>query len=164
MANGYGVNLPLIDERAVPFKTVARIGSTEFCYNYNHKLIIKPVDDSLGYRENELDPEVKQKLDQARQENRLPGKAFINAVIEMQNKRSVKRAVKFVEYRLLGSASYMDVYGELAEEQDERIKHYDDLKELKLEVERMHQENKETQQLLINIGLALNSLPIRVYK
>jgi hypothetical protein len=54
----------------------------------------------------------------------------------------------------------MDVYGDLAEEQDERIKHYDDLKELKLEVERMHQENKETQQLLINIGLALNSLPI----
>lgn len=164
MANGYGVNLPLIDERAVPFQTVARLGSTEFCYNYNHKLIIKPVDDSLGYRENELAPEVKAKLDLSRANNTIPSRAFINAVIDMQNKRSVKRAVKFVEYRLLGSASYLDVYGELAEEQDERIQHYDDLKTLKLEVERMHQENKETQQLLINIGLALNSLPIRVYK
>lgn len=29
MANGYGVNLPLIDEMTVPFQTVARIGSTD---------------------------------------------------------------------------------------------------------------------------------------
>lgn len=165
MGCGYkNVDLPLVDEKAKPFNTVARHGDIEFCYNYNHKLIIKPKDESLGYRENELHPDVLAKLNLARKELRFPGKAFINALIDMQEKRSVKRAVKYVEYRLLGTANYLDVFGDLAEEADERIQHYEDLKSLKEDIDIMHQENKQTQQLLINMAMALNELPLRVYK
>ena len=165
MGCGYkGVNLPLIDNKAEPFKTMASLGDTEFCYNYNHKLIIKPIDKSLGYRDDELHPDVLEKINAARQDNRYPGQAFINALIDMQENRSVKRAVKFVEYRLLGTATYLEVFGEQAEEADERIKHYGDLKSLIDEIDVMHKENKQTQQLLINMAMALNELHLRVYK
>lgn len=159
------VKLSHMDLRAEPYKTIETLGKIEFFYSADHKLCTRPADDTLGYRERELHTSVIEKLNHARAEHRYPSKAFIDALIKMQRDRSIERAVKYVEYRYLGSAGYLEVFGHDAEIEDNILKHYAECQELKDEIKQMHEESLQTQQLLINIAVALNEqMKQRSYK
>lgn len=156
--------LPYKDLKAKPDKTVYTENGIEFYYNYDYKLASRPVDESIGYRVDELDPGVIQLLNEARKIYRYPYKHSIDVIIDMQNERSVERAIKYVEYRLLGRASYLDVFGDAAELEDSQIKHCKEQTEIKELIEETREQNRQTQQLLLNIALALNDLHIKTYK
>ena len=159
------MKLPHTDLRAEPFKTVDTLGNIEFFYSADRKLCTRPADESKNYRTVELHSRVKEKLDLARLIYRYPTKAFIDALIKMQRERSIERAVKFVEYRYLGSAGYMEVFGHDAEIEDLQVKHFNECQELREEVKEMHKESQQTQQLLINIAVVLNEqMQKRSYK
>ncbi len=156
--------LPFKDLNAEPGKTIYSENGIEFYYNHDYKLASRPVDDTIGYRVDELDPGVIQLLNEARKIYRYPYKHSIDVIIDMQNERSVERAIKYVEYRLLGRASYLDVFGDAAELEDNQIKHYKEQSEIKELLEETREQNRQTQQLLLNIALALNDLHIKTYK
>lgn len=150
------IKLPHMDLRAEPYKTVETMANIEFFYSADHKLCTRPADETKNYRTKELHSSVIEKLNQARAIYRYPSKAFIDALIKMQRERSIERAFKYVEYRLLGSAGYLDVFGHDAEIEDEQLKHHRECQELREEIRHMHEESLQTQQLLVNIAMALN--------
>ncbi|MDY0198827.1 MAG: hypothetical protein RBR68_13535 [Tenuifilaceae bacterium] len=156
--------LPYKDLKAKPDKTVYTESGIEFYYNHDYKLATRPVDESPGYREDELDKRVIDLLNEARKIYRYPYKHSIDVIIDMQNERSIERAIKYVEYRLLGRANYLDVFGDAAELEDNQIKHYKEQAEIRALIEETREQNRQTQQLLLNIALALNNLHIKTYK
>jgi|GEM_PF-2056827 len=159
------IKLPHMDQRAEPYKTVETMGAIEFFYSADHKLCTRPADETKDYRTKELHSSVIEKLNLARAIYRYPSKAFIDALIKMQRERSIERAVKYVEYRYLGSASYLDVFGHDSEIEDLQARHFNECQELREEVKEMHKESQQTQQLLINIAVALNEqMKQRSYK
>lgn len=159
------IKLPFMDPHEKPYKTVLKSDGIEYFYSADHKLCTRPADCTIGYRERELHSSVIEKLNQARGIYRYPTKGFIDALIKMQRERSIERAVKYVEYRYLGAAGYLDVFGHDAEIEDNILKHYAECQELKAEVKQMHEESLQTQQLLINIAVALNEqMKQRSYK
>lgn len=159
------IKLPHMDLNAKPFKTVETLDKIEFFYSADHKLCSRQADETKNYRVNELHSSIIKKLDQAREIYRYPSKAFIDALIKMQRERSIERAVKYVEYRYLGSASYLDVFGHDAEIEDVQLKHFTECQELREEIKEMHKESQQTQQLLINIAVAMNEqMKQRSYK
>lgn len=156
-----GLNLLYIDKNATPMKVVGRIGDREFCYNHEYKLIEMAKDESVGYREDEIDPAVKIVIEEARAVYRYPGINFIDHVIDMQHDRSIGTAVKYAQYRLLGKATYLEVYGAEAQNRDKEEQNH---KELLNIINQLREENKETQQLLLNMAMVLQNMQVLIYK
>ena len=71
-------------------------------------------------------------------------------------KISVEKAVNYVKYRYLGTASYLDVFGQENEKRWEAEQHYRDAKEMYEKMEDMAAQLNEIQQLLFNIAVTIN--------
>lgn len=96
------------------FETVKVVGNREYYYNADLKLVFRFADETLGYRLNELDPEIDKLLDKARAKYNYPSKTFIDNIIDMQN-YSTEKAKRYIRYRLLGELNWLDVFGQNAE-------------------------------------------------
>ena len=105
------------------FETVKVENGREWYYNADKKLVSRLCDDTLAYRVKELEPQVINELNKARRIYRYPSKELIDTAIAYQ-RESVKKAVRYVNYKLLGEFKYLDVFGVAALEEYGR----DDLK------------------------------------
>lgn len=92
------------------WETVRTEGNKEFYYNADNKLVYRFADETIGYRDSELCPTVKQLLDRARDKHNYPTRPFIDSVIEFQNENKIK-AINYIKYKLLGECNYLDVFG-----------------------------------------------------
>lgn len=127
----------------------------EYFRNPDGKLVSRPVDEYRDYRRSELDPAVNTQLDIARYYGDYPSKATIDSLFDMQ-KTSVEKAVNYVKYRYLGTASYLDVFGKENEKRWEAELHYKTTKEMAEKIEVMAAQMNEMQQLLFNMAVTLN--------
>lgn len=101
------------------------------------------------YRKEEMHPEVYSVLNRARDEKRVhPSKAFIDSVINWQNDKSPKMAIRYIKYKYLGECSYLDVYGRAGKEE----MHYEQTERLIEQVESLQQQVFQMQQLLVNMA------------
>lgn len=82
----------------------------EYYYNADGRLVSGPVDQYRDYRRAELHPAVLAELDEARSYGWYPSKSHIDSCIYLQQQHPDKAAA-YVRYKLLGTATYMDVFG-----------------------------------------------------
>lgn len=127
----------------------------EYFRRADGKLVSRPVDEYRDYRRSELDPAVNTQLDIARYYGDYPSKATIDSLFDMQ-KISVEKAVNYVKYKYLGTASYLDVFGSENEKKWEAEQHYKTTKEMAEKIEVMAAQMNEMQQLLFNMAVTLN--------
>lgn len=127
----------------------------EYYYNKDGKLVYRSADDTKEYRVDELLPEVIAELDDARCRKNYPSRALINAVISMQNE-SPEKAVNYIRYRLLGTASYLDVYGAEAEKRYGDDRHYKQTAELEYKIDVLQKHFEDLQKIVINLANTIN--------
>lgn len=98
---------------------VKTVGNKEYFYDPDGRLVYRFKDETIGYRDNELLPEILAKLNQAREEGRQPNKKFIDSLINIQAESPTK-AYRYIQYKLLGEVSYSAVFGDKALEEYEK--------------------------------------------
>lgn len=113
----------------------------EYYRNADGKLVSQPMDDTAGYRSSEIAPEVSDALNRARELHRYPSRPMIDNIIYMQE-FSIEKAVTYVKYRLLGEATYLDVFGRDAEDRRAAQQHY--------------KKQDEMQKLIFNMATQMN--------
>jgi len=123
----------------------------EYYLNSDGIIVSQEVDDTKGYRVMELAPEVTDQLNLAREQGRYPSKHMINALVSMQEISKTK-AVNYVKYRLLGSASYLDVFGPEARRQFEAEQHYRQSKEIEDKIDLLQIHLHDIEILLFNLA------------
>lgn len=129
----------------------------EYYIDPDGRLVYKIADDTLGYRVDELIPELITLLDRARNEkHNYPTREMIDNLIRIQKKEPLK-ACNYVKYRLLGELRYVDVFGNAAEERYAAQRHYSETAEMKKAIEDLTMQIEEMQQLIFNIAVQLNS-------
>lgn len=119
------------------------------------RLVSQPVDNTVNYRTDELAPEVIEVLNQSRAQYWYPSRPMIDSLINMQ-KSSVEKAVTYVKYRLLGEATYLDVFGEEAEERRAAQAHNKKQEEMAEQISTMAAQMADMQKLIFNIATQLN--------
>lgn len=128
----------------------------EYFRDPDGRLVSRPIDDTIGYRTDELMPELQEFLDRARSEKqRYPSRAMIDNLIEVQKTKPLK-ACNYVRYILLGELRHVDVFGEVAEEKYAAQQHYRETEEMKRAIEEMAKQIEDMQKLLFNIAVQLN--------
>ena len=127
----------------------------EYYYNADGKIVSQPVDNFVNYRRSELAPQINEALDRARQRGNYPSRSLIDAVVDMQEYSELK-ALKYVKYKLLGEARYLDVFGEAAESKFEAQRHYKKTEEMEFHLLEMSAQINEMQTLIFNIANTLN--------
>lgn len=94
-------------------------GNKEYYYDPDGRLVFQFKDETIGYRDHELFPEILAKLNQAREEGRYPNKRFVDNLVRMQEESPLK-AYRYIQYKLLGEVSYSAVFGDKALEEYEK--------------------------------------------
>lgn len=92
------------------FETIKVEEDKEYFFRPDGKIAFRFRDDTIGYRVDELRPEVMTQLDRARSIYRYPTRPMIDTLVKMQEENPQK-AVNYVKYKLLGECGYLDVYG-----------------------------------------------------
>lgn len=127
----------------------------DFYYNPDGKLVSVKSDDTISYRTAELHEDVIAELNIARQQLNYPSRSLIDSVIHLQEE-STEKAVLYVRYRLLGTARYLDVYGDTNNARWAAEKHYSETTELCNKFDEMAYQLQEMQRLMFNIAGTLN--------
>lgn len=113
------------------------------------------MDDTDGYRAYELAPEVSDALNRARELHRYPSRPMIDNLIHMQE-FSIEKAVTYVKYRLLGEATYLDVFGRDAEDRRAAQQHYKKQDEMQMQIAAMAAQMADMQKLIFNMATQMN--------
>ncbi len=96
------------------FETIETRGNIEYFIRADGKKAMRNADESIGYRIDEMKPELQEVLDRARAMYNYPYRCTIDKALEYQ-KHSVLKAVRYIQWRMLGECNYLDVYGAQAE-------------------------------------------------
>lgn len=127
----------------------------EYYRNADGKLVSQFVDDTVDYRADELADEVKSTLDRAREMHNYPSRPMIDNLVHMQEV-SVEKAVKYVQYRLLGEATYLDVFGQDAEDRRAAQQHYKKQDAMAAQIQAMAAQMADMQKLIFNMASQMN--------
>lgn len=127
----------------------------EYYRNADGKLVSQPMDDTDGYRSSEIAPEVSDALNRARKLHHYPSRPMIDNLIHMQE-FSVEKAVTYVKYRLLGEATYLDVFGRDAEDRRAAQQHYKKQDEMQMQIAAMAAQMADMQKLIFNMAATIN--------
>ena len=128
----------------------------EYYQNRDGRVVSRFVDQSQGYREKELDPEVLEIIAEARKLGRYPHRSTIDSLVKLQ-KESVHKAIKYAGYRLLGRYSYQEVFGDAAEREyldERRWAMVDDMRD---QMDQMHQQLNDMHKLVLNMAKYMNA-------
>ena len=80
---------------------------------------------------------------------------MIDNLIHMQE-FSVEKAVTYVKYRLLGEATYLDVFGRDAEDRRAAQQHYKKQDEMQMQIAAMAAQMADMQKLIFNMAATIN--------
>lgn len=127
----------------------------EYFKNADGKLVSQNVDDTVNYRNNELAHEVTEVLNRARALHHYPSRPMIDNLIHMQE-LSIEKAVKYVQYRLLGEATYLDVFGQDAEDRRAAQQHYKKQDAMAAQIQAMALQMADMQKLIFNMASQMN--------
>lgn len=127
----------------------------EYYKNADGKLVSQFVDSTVDYRDNELAPEVLREVEKARAIHNYPSHPMIDNLIHMQD-LSVEKAVTYVKYRLLGEASYIDVFGKDAEDRRAAQEHYKKQDAMAAQISAMAAQMADMQKLIFNMATQMN--------
>lgn len=119
------------------------------------RLVSQPVDDTVNYRTDELAPEVIEVLNRSRARYWYPSRPMIDNLIKMQE-LSVEKAVTYVKYRLLGEATYLDVFGQEAEDRRAAQAHYKKQDAMAAQISAMAAQMADMQKLIFNMASQMN--------
>lgn len=119
------------------------------------RLVSQPVDDTVNYRTDELAPEVIEVLNRSRARYWYPSRPMIDNLIKMQE-LSVEKAVTYVKYRLLGEATYLDVFGQDAEDRRAAQAHYKKQDAMQQQLAAMALQMADMQKLIFNMAAQMN--------
>lgn len=119
------------------------------------RLVSQPVDDTVNYRTDELAPEVIEVLNRSRARYWYPSRPMIDNLIKMQE-LSVEKAVTYVKYRLLGEATYLDVFGKEAEDRRAAQAHYKKQDAMQQQLAAMALQMADMQKLIFNMAAQMN--------
>lgn len=135
-------------QKRIIVKTDERRG-LEFFYNAAGRLVCGPMDQNRDYRREELHPDVLAELDEARCCGWYPSKAHIDSCIQLQQQHPAKAAA-YVRYKLLGTATYADVFGPAMQQ---RI-HEAQTDRLEKKLDQLSQDLRDLGQLVTNMAVA----------
>ncbi len=127
----------------------------EYFLNEDGKLVSSTVDAYKDYRRNELPESVNMLLDRARDKDRYPKKALIDNLVSMCD-YSITKAENYVKYKLLGEASYLDVFGQAAEDRYSAERHYKKTEDIEMVITAMAAQIEEMQRLMFNLAKQAN--------
>mgnify|MGYP007128358999 CR=1 FL=1 len=127
----------------------------EYYKNADGRLVSQLIDETIGYRAAELAPEVTEALDRARAMHNYPSRPMIDNLVHMQE-ASVEKAVTYVKYRLLGEATYLDVFGRDAEDRRAAQQHYKKQDEMQMQIAAMAAQMADMQKLIFNMAAQMN--------
>lgn len=132
-------------------KILYRQGNFEYYLNPDGKLVSQQVDLYKDYRRGELLPEVAAELDQARERKEYPSDKLIDTVIQYQ-KEHPEKAIKYIGYRLFGSCSWLDVFGQKSERYYREMRHMEQNERMEGKIEDLQQQITDMQQLMMNMA------------
>lgn len=127
----------------------------EYFRNADGKLVSQPIDDTINYRDAELAPEVLREVQRAREIHNYPSRPMIDNLVHMQG-LSIDKAVKYVRYRLLGEATYLDVFGQDAEDRRAAQAHYKKQDAMAAQLQAMAAQMADMQKLIFNMAAQMN--------
>ena len=127
----------------------------EYYKNADGKLVSQFVDSTVNYRDAELAPEVLREVEKARAIHNYPSRPMIDNLIKMQE-LSVEKAVTYVKYRLLGEATYLDVFGQDAEDRRAAQQHYKKQDAMQQQLAAMALQMADMQKLIFNMAAQMN--------
>ncbi len=135
----------------------------EYYKDPDGRVVSRSKDQSLGYRQNEISPAVAAVLDRARQKTIYPKKSTIDTLISMQSE-SIKKAEMYAGYRLLGTYSYTDVFGQ--EAQNTYIRHQTDerLDRIQDKIDQMSAQMDDMLRLMLGVAKYVNAEKRSFYK
>lgn len=128
----------------------------EYYKNRDGKIVNRAVDQSRGYRESELDPEVLEIIEEARKLGRYPHRSTIDSLIRLQ-KESIHKAIKYAGYRLLGRYSYKEVFGTEAEREYLEERRWSMVDDMRDQMDQMHQQLNDMHKLVVNMAKYMNA-------
>jgi hypothetical protein len=136
-------------------KILYREGDREYYLNPDGKLVSQQVDLFKDYRRAELLPEVAAELEKARILKRYPSDNLIDSVIAFQEEHPEK-AIKYIGYRLLGTAGYLEVFGRSAETYYREQRHIKQNERMETKIGDLQQQLTDMQQLMFNLAKMMN--------
>jgi len=119
------------------YETIERKGNIEYFLNADGKKVMRYADETIGYRVDEIKPELQIVLDKARARYNYPYKETIDTALFYQQYSTLK-AVRYIKWRLLGECNYLDVYGAEAERDYSMARHQELLEHSNERIDELH--------------------------
>ncbi|MFV0516772.1 MAG: hypothetical protein ACK5MV_05195 [Aminipila sp.] len=119
-----------------------------------------PTEEYLKYRIDELNPDIVKSIKTAWKKGHTVYHSAIDSIISIQDE-CLEKAKRYVGYRYLGTYSYLDVFGENAEEEYRWARHEKQKIYMEERLSDMQQQMWEMQKLLLNLSKAQQQNSLR---
>lgn len=116
------------------FDTIRIEGNKEYFKRADGKVVYRFADETIGYRVDELHPEVIRQLDRARAIYNYPSKPMVDNLIKMQAE-AVQKAINYIKYRLLGECTYTEVFKTDFQKEAENVQQAQKIESLERQIE-----------------------------